>query len=148
MVNATYYFESPITPNKKRNFFENLYKNDERGHIENINSLVSKLSLAKERLSKDADRWKVHCREFHFPLFTFNIETENGLWAASKELFRTTYPLSPLFVESDKQGYFIINRFLEDEFGGNLERRFFPLFTGIKKIVLPETYHGLTQAHS
>jgi len=139
MSNATFYYQSPLALSKDRGFLENLFKDDERSHIENVNNLVSKLAMAKENLSEDS-RWRVHCRELNFPFFTFYIESYNSLWAASRELFNVTYPLYPLFIEGDKTGISIVERFLEDEMQGHLEKKLFPLFTKMKKIVLPESY--------
>ncbi|HLD55473.1 MAG TPA: hypothetical protein VJB35_04400 [Candidatus Nanoarchaeia archaeon] len=133
MTNATFYYNVP-TPNQERSFLQKVFQCDEKRLIENINSLVSKLGTAKKELSNDS-RWGVHCLELNFPIFSFNIDSKSNLYLASEKLFEITAPIFPYLVNSNKEGYDILERFLKNNYAGKLKKQF--LVPG-KKIILPK----------
>jgi len=135
MTNATFYYDVPLNEETPKSFWKEFWASNQRHEIGNINRLVLKLDEAKKELSGDS-RWGVHCLELNFPIFSFNIDSKNNLYLASEKLFEITAPIFPYLVESNKEGYEILERVLKNNYAGKLEKQF--LVPG-RKIILPKS---------
>lgn len=136
MVNARFYYEAPYI--KTKGFLGWIKNEHEQRQIENVNNLTSKLVKAKEDVTTNFPYPKeIYSGIIDFPLFYFNIEnvSSENFHLILNRLFDTTSPLFPEFVESKKEGYEIIDNFLNSHFRAHLEKRYLPLGTNSMKLV-------------